>query len=289
MSKQTQMYEQITSTIIEALEGAALGQWRQPWRCLGGAMRNGATGRPYSGINVLLLAIAAGRAGFTSSEWYTFRQAKALGAHVRKGERGTHVVFYRLLGVEDDAGEDTRLVPVLRHFTLFNREQCDDLPEAAPLDFQPLEQAERIVGGLGAAMRTAGAAFYRPEDDSIGMPPAAVFNSVEDYYATLFHELGHWTGHAARLARDMSGRFGDEAYAMEELVAELTSAFVCGSLSIVVDGELRHNAQYVDNWLRVLRGDRYAVFTAAREAQKAANLILGVDAARAHDSQSAAA
>jgi antirestriction protein ArdC len=191
------------------------------------------------------------------------------------------VVFYRQLEVpaEDDT-INKRVVPLLRSFTVFNIAQIDSLPTniaqpAPPPAWDPLEEAERLLLDSGATIEHGGfSAFYRPADDVIQLPERSCFAGAEDYYSTATHELSHWTGHPSRCNRQLTTRFGDAAYAMEEMVAEMSSAFVCAHLRI--DGRLQH-ASYIDHWLQVLRTDKRAIFTASAKAQAAADYILTAD------------
>ena len=244
---------------------------------------NACTRRPYRGINVVLLAMEAHAHGYALNRWLTYRQAAALGGQVRKGENGTHVVFWKLRTVEAkaEAHDETpseKVVPLLRCFTVFNTAQVDGLPSgmAEPPPTVPTwsgdEAAEQLIDASGADIRHGGfKAFYMPANDYIQIPPRATFTSASGYYATTLHELVHWTGHTSRLDRQLRGRFGDEAYAAEELVAELGSAFLCAHCR--VDGQLQH-AAYIGNWLRVLRSDKRAIFVASTKAQHAADFLL---------------
>lgn len=270
------LYQEVTDRIIGALEQGVV-PWVKPWNAPADFPRNGATGRPYSGINVLLLWLTAQTRGYASPEWFTFQQARTLGACVRKGERGTLVTFWRTLTVADaDSGED-KTIPLLRHFTVFNREQIDGLPVSAASptrsESERIEAADQIVRRSGARIIERGAvACYDIAADEIHVPPLASFADRAAFYATELHELTHWTGHPSRLARDMSGCFGSPDYAREELVAEMGSAFLCASLGIA--GRLQH-AEYVGHWLTILRGDKKAVFHAASQARRACEFLNG--------------
>jgi len=263
------IYQEVTDQIVEALEAGA-DAWSKCWKST--MPQNGITGRQYNGINVLLLWMAANRGGFGSSDWMTYRQAAAAGGQVKKGERGTTVVFYkkRTITEKDESGEDVKKdVPVLKAFTVFNREQIEGLPEAEAVEVDRVENGEAIIAGSGAVF-LHGEPAYIPSKDVITMPKAAAFDSPQHYYATAFHELTHWTGCKKRMDRNLSGRFGDSSYAAEELIAEIGSAFLCARVGI--QGELRH-AGYVQNWLKVLKNDKRAVFAAASHASKAAEYL----------------
>lgn len=288
MAKQTtakrDVAAEVTAQIVEALERGT-APWVKPWRdgvgpCaeFGGRVglpSNAASGRTYRGINVLLLWAAAFNKGYRDARWVTFNQAKALGGSVRKGEKATQIVFWKWL-VKDEGLPTEKRIPMARTFCVFNVEQCDglqlDAPAPAPEHVDGA--ADRVAESVGAIVRRGGdRAFYSPAIDFVQMPVAEAFRTRADYESTLLHELTHWTGHASRLDRNFaaSKRFGDEAYAVEELVAELGAAFLCARLG--VEGKLQH-AEYLGHWARVLKADKHAIFTAAREAEKAAALLL---------------
>lgn len=285
-------YEEITAHIIADLE-AGIFPWARPWGTGGGSQfalpRNAATGKAYSGINVLILWERLFERGFISQRWLTFRQASSLGGTVRKGEPGATVCYAdrfvpkRERACARGAGQDEPVreeasVPFLRRYTVFNVGQCDGLPEHghgahAPLpEREIVPEAEALARATLADIRHGGVeAYYECERDYIQLPPQAAFFDPINYYRTLFHELGHWTGDRSRLKRDQTGGFGSKPYAREELVAEMTAAFVCATLSICPT--VRH-ADYIGNWIDVLRGDNRAIFHAASKASKAADLLL---------------
>ena len=236
---------------------------------------NAESRRPYRGVNFLTLTIEAQAHGYSRNRWLTYRQAGALGGQVRKGEHGTPVVFWKLREIGDD---DPRVIPLLRAYTLFNVAQIDGLPPAMaePPPSAPTwtgdEAAELLIEASGADIRHGGfRAFYTPGGDYIQIPPRTTFAASSGYYATTLHELVHWSGHASRLDRQLGGRFGDDAYAAEELIAEMGAAFLCAQCRI--DGHLQH-ASYVSSWLKVLRNDKRAVFVAGTKAQNAADFLL---------------
>ncbi len=274
------LYAEVTARIVNALEDG-VAPWVRPWRTLGasGDLRNAVTSRAYSGINTLLLAIECHEHGFTDPRFLTFKQAKAAGGSVRRGEKGSFVVFWKMLKMEakDANGADTlKTIPMLRHFHVFNIQQCDGVElDSVTLDELPEPQrdaqCEAFIAGTGAVIRHGGSvACYRPGADDIRLPHARAFVDAGAYYSTAFHELTHWTGPKSRCDRDLSGRFGADAYAVEELVAEMGSAFLCQRFA--VDGALQH-PEYVGNWLKVLKGDTRAVFTASSKARKAAEYL----------------
>lgn len=280
------LYDEVTAKIISQLEAGTF-PWVQPWSAAAacpGLPRNAVSGRPYSGINVLILWGAVIEGGYPNQDWLTFRQALAAGGCVRKGERG-QTIFYADKFVPKDeheqgqvVGDEPRAIPFLKRFTVFNAAQCDGLPErltAAPAPLPEREQhwqAEALIAATGADFRIGGGqAFYSSTLDFVQVPPQPAFAQQIDYYRTALHELGHWTGHRSRLDRDLSGGFGSAAYAREELCAELASAFLCAVLGIVPT--VRH-ADYLGNWLTVLRADNRAIFKAASQASKAADYLL---------------
>jgi antirestriction protein ArdC len=276
--------EIITAAIVERLE-AGTRPWVQPWTGASVSRPLRACGTPYQGINVLWLWMAAEAAGHRSPFWMTYRQSQLLGGQVRKGERGTVAIFYRTYQTEEaddgdeDAGPQTRRV--LKSFTVFNACQIDGLPNRFFPEPRPLPPAtERDVAldaffaAVPAKVRHWGAeASYSPTLDQITMPEPGLFRDLDHYRATLAHELSHWTGHERRLARQMGGRFGSEAYAMEELVAELSSAILGAELGLPVD-HLDHHASYLASWLKVLKADSRAILTVAAKAEEAASLLL---------------
>lgn len=284
--KPESVYQEVTGRIIAELEEGRV-PWVQPWgraRAGVGLPRNAASGRPYSGINILILWGAVIECGYASQNWLTFRQALAMGGHVRKGERGVPVVYADRFTPKDEKGraeaegDEPRAIPFLKRFTVFNVEQCEELPEAACQGAEPLPEcetiphAEALIAATGAEVRIGGErAFYAPGADFIQVPPQPAFFEPINYYRTCFHELGHWTGHTSRLARDLSGSFGGKAYAREELVAEMAAAFTCANLGIVPT--VRH-ADYIGSWLEVLREDSRAIFRAASHASRAADFLL---------------
>jgi len=271
----TDIYQTVTDAMIAALE-AGTAPWVKPWdSTTGSAMpHNGITGRNYNGINVLVLMLAQHKGGYGSNGWVTYNQAANAGGNVRRGEKGTHVVFWNFLEKEKD-GKLER-IPMAKPFTVFNVEQCENLPvkvwEAPTLSD---DVADALVQAAGVKVVIGGnAACYIPAQDMVRMPPREAFKSLDGYRSTLLHEATHWTGHKSRLDRDFTGRFGTEAYAVEELIAELGAAFLCARLGVNQDGGLRHNADYIGEWLKVLKQDKRAIFTASSAAQKASTFLM---------------
>ncbi len=282
------LYDEITDKIIAELEAGRV-PWVQPWgtsvaKAPLGLPRNAATSRSYSGINVLILWGAVIEHGFPGQGWLTFRQALSLGGHVRKGERGTTVVYADRFTPEDEkrrafeAGEEAQAIPFLKRFTVFNTAQCDGLPDDIEATVPPpppgmIEpQVEALIKATGIDFRIGGnRAFYVPSLDYVQVPPPAAYFEPINWHRTALHELGHASGAAHRLNRNLSGAFGSKLYSVEEITAELISAFCCASLGIVPT--VRH-ADYIGSWLEVLREDNRAIVRAASQASKAADLLL---------------
>ncbi|WP_159011383.1 zincin-like metallopeptidase domain-containing protein [Bradyrhizobium sp. S69] len=279
------LYTEVSARIVAEMEAGAV-PWVKPWSATPGANTpcNAATNRPYSGCNVVLLWMAQAN-GYATPRHLTFKQASEAGGNVRKGERGTKVYFVKQLQIRDKSAEDataTRVVPMMREYTVFNVDQCENLPTRiiTPSEFKLRNSDQRdatideFLASGGATIREGvGEAYYRPSDDVINLPRFEAFKNAAHFYSTAFHELGHWTGHKSRLARDLRHRFGERAYAAEELVAELCSAFLCAEFS--VDGDLRH-AGYIQNWIGLLKADSRAFFTACSKAQAAADYLRGL-------------
>ncbi len=274
------LYAEVTARITAALERGTV-PWRRPWHAQG--IRNAATNRPYRGINLLLLGLVAVERGYDDPRWLTYRQAAQIGGHVRRGERGEGIVFWRWLGRDGDDPERTRRVPLLRTFTVFNVAQCEDLSlaDANPgVALDPIERAEEVITGYAGGppiLHDADRAYYIPSRDEAHLPPRDAFTSADGYYATVFHELSHSTGHTARLDRadfHTAAPFGSESYSREELVAEFSAAFLAYEAGID-PSRLEQSAAYVASWLRALNDDRRLVVVAAGQGQRAADHILG--------------
>ncbi|WP_019199722.1 ArdC family protein [Afipia birgiae] len=291
------IYQRVTDIIIRDLEQGTRS-WTKPWTTTSKdsdsirPLRH--DGTPYRGINVLILWSEAIEHGYTSSTWMTYRQAQALGAQVRKGEHGATVVYAKTIeridGDLTTGDEAVTRIPMLRAYTVFNTDQIDGLPVATPA--QPsaitesvstrIERADAFIAATRATIVHRGnRACYIPSADRIEMPPYGQFidtptaSAAEGYYATVLHELVHWTSPSHRCDRDLGKRFGDHAYAREELVAEIGAAFLCADLSITLEPRPDH-AAYLGNWLAVLKSDKRAIFTAAALAQKAVDWLTGI-------------
>ncbi len=266
------LYQHITDQIVEALE-TGTAPWQLPWNKQVMVPHNHDSQKAYRGINTLLLWIQALHFGYTSSAWLTFKQAKKHDGHIPKGTKSSMVTFWKIFEEKDDKGEVINERPVLRYYRVFNLDQIEGIEPPTEQDLALKDtDLEAAFAKLGATIHTSSdQAGFSNTSDAIFMPPFEQFTSPRHYWATLTHELIHWTGHKDRLDRDLSGRFGDEKYAMEELVAELGAAFICAQLGLGYDPQ---HASYVDNWLKVLKDDKYAVFTASKHATQAANYIL---------------
>lgn len=274
------IYQEITNSIVAALE-AGTPPWAAQWA--GGGLPLRHNGVAYRGINTLLLMHAAQLRGYAAPRWVTFKQALELGGNVRKGEKSSRVVKAGNIEREGADGE-TSSVFYMKAYAVFNAEQCEGLPPEfdAPMPATPLEQGQRMneceefFAGLGATIKEQGAAaFYSPADDAVTMPTFASFNSPAAFYSVLAHECVHWTGHKSRLDRQLGNRFGSSAYAAEELIAEMGAAFICGGFGFHADRRDDH-AAYLASWVKVLRADSRAIFTAASAAQKAADYLLAL-------------
>lgn len=287
-SDRASLYDEITEKIIDELEAGRV-PWVQPWGTAAAkaplAMpRNAATGRHYSGINVLILWGAVIQHSFSGQSWLTFRQAISLGGNVRKGERGTTVVYADRFVPDDEkrrareTGDEAAAIPFLKRFTVFNTAQCENLsenvavvpPPPPPGLIEP--RVEALIRATGIDFRIGGdRAFYVPAHDYVQVPPPQAYFEPINWHRTALHELGHATGHASRLGRDFSGSFGSKKYAFEELIAEINAAFCCASLGIAPT--VRH-ADYIGSWLEVLHEDNRAIVRAASQASKAADWLL---------------
>jgi len=278
------LYAEVSARIVAELEAGA-APWIKPWSASPGANVpcNAVTNRPYSGCNVLLLWMARA-AGFRTPRFLTFQQALELGGHVRKGEHGTKVFFVKNLEIREGANEAavTRLVPMMREYTVFNVDQCEGLPDNI-IAGKPMrvrnpdtrdELADDFLRSTGADIREGyGEAMYLPSRDFISLAAFQAFKGADHFYNVAYHELVHWSGHRSRLDRDLKNRFGSQNYAAEELVAELGAAFLCAEFGF--DGDLRH-AGYIGHWIELLKADKRAFFTACSQASKAADYLRGL-------------
>ena len=282
----TSIYDEVTDSIIEQLkQGSA--PWVQPWTTTGqppSMPANATTNNFYSGINILLLWASAAQQDFTQGQWVTYKQAQAIGGQVKKGAKGTRVVFASTFTPKTETidaaiqGRDAKSFNFLKRYTVFNIAQCDglkaDTPEKAmPHDTaQKIQHYDEIIKATGADFRIGGdEAFYDAEQDFIRTPDPRAFEDQINWYRTAFHELGHWTMHSSRCDRAKSKFDGLRALAFEELIAELCAAFCCAHLGI--KPTVRHS-DYIATWLKALQNDNKFIFRAASQASKAANFIL---------------
>jgi len=279
------VYARVTSQIVNAIE-QGVSNWRMPWHTSGKfafSPINVTSKKPYRGINTVCLWAAAQAKGYERGEWGTYQQWQERGAQVRKGEKATLVVFWKFANNSADSqdGEErtvssSRLL-FTRGYSVFNAAQVDGYSAKPDVD-SPIEQritsAEQFFSGINARVIHLGnRAFYSPADDTITLPPFAAFFTPADYYSTRAHETGHWTSREGRCNRELGKRFGDNAYSVEELVAELTAAFTLAHLGLSSEPRQDH-AQYIASWLKVLKADKRAIFTAASKAQQAADFMI---------------
>lgn len=277
----TAVYEVITERIVSLLETGTC-PWRRPWNKLNAYPQNYVTRRSYHGLNFLILALI----GHELPYFLTYNQVTELGGTVKKGTRGTPIVFWQILKskTKTDAKGEAKKVPLLRYYTVFNASQIEGIqfpkvPSRTGTQFNPIATAEGIVSNWRQAPRIEhgfNAASYCPSSDTLQMPSPGSFDSPAHYYATLFHEMGHATGNASRLSRKINNRFGTPDYSREELIAEMTSAFLCAHCGID-NSTTELSAAYLASWIKALKGDPKLVLAAASAAQKAANLILGIN------------
>lgn len=280
------VYQIITDRIIAKLEAGTV-PWRKPWASADSWPLNLKSGKPYRGVNVFMLACAGMEHGYTSQYWLTYKQAKERGGNVRKGEKSELIVFWTKLKKtekQSDGSDKDKIFQCLRYYRVFNVEQCDGIeyPKPTPNDhtFNPIAAADGVWSGYDGRPTLdhgGGSAHYRPTDDHIQMPESSAFRSDEAYYSTLFHEAIHSTGHKSRLDRlhkTKFAAFGSSEYSREELIAEMGAAMLCGRVGIF-DPVEDNSVAYIAGWLKALRGDSKLVVTAAAQAQRAADWIIG--------------
>lgn len=272
------IYDRITDRIIALLEQGTV-PWHRPWKAKTGLPRNLVSQKPYRGINVFMLLALS----YESPFWLTFRQVSQLGGCVRKGEKACPVVFWKQLKIEDKKSGESRRIPLLRFHYVFNVSQCDGLKlgtEPVPATDSVMPKPEDILANMPqppVIRHGLTRACYSPHEDCVGLPARERFDTPEGYYATLFHELVHATGHEKRLKRATlteSAGFGSNPYCKEELVAELGAAFLCGQAEIA-ERVIDNSAAYLQGWLEQLRNDQTLIVQAAAQAQRAADFVLG--------------
>ena len=283
------VYEIITDRIVAKLESGTV-PWRKAWDTGAGLgeCKNLFSGKPYRGINAFITSLA----GYRSPYFLTYHQADEIGANVKKGEKGHPIVYFKMLARTSKTTKpegDSDMIPLLKFSTVFNVEQCENIklkkemlyPEAPkPLDFRPLAACEAIIENMPQRPRCVfekNSAYYSPKLDYVNMPAKESFSSVELFYNVMFHELSHASGHQSRLDRKTlteNAAFGSHAYSKEELVAEMSAAFLSSHAGIDAP-TIENSAAYIQSWLKVLKGDSKMIFQAAAQAQKAADFILG--------------
>jgi antirestriction protein ArdC len=280
------IYQSVTNSIIEAIEaGHTAEKFQMPWSGFSSMPTNAATENHYRGINIPVLWVAQLKHGYKSGTWATYKQWQERGAQVRKGEKASQIVFWKSYDIgpqgEDDEAETRAFA---KWSAVFNADQVDgyEFKESRQQDnAEILETAEQFMTATGADIRKGGLlACYHREGDYIALPDMSLFHDTETstaseaYYSTTFHELTHWTGAAQRLERDKGKKYGDPAYAFEEIIAELGAAMLSAKLGITNSARADH-AQYVDGWLKALKNDKKFIFSAASQAQKAADYLMG--------------
>lgn len=263
------IHADITNQIIEEIETNQALPWVKDWKdkpCL--PPLNPASKRHYNGINIVILWVRAIKIGYASNQWLTYKQSKEINLQVKKNERGSKVVFFKNLVVDGKGTEEEKTVPMLREYTVFNRDQMDGDVSDSELEGKPGD-IEAFINSIPFELITGKPAFI-PAHDLVKMPPLSNFDNQSSYYATMLHELIHWTGHESRLDRISSTEFGSPEYAFEELVAELGAAFLCAELGVTA--EQRH-ADYIASYLKLLKDDNKAIFKAAAAASKACDFL----------------
>ena len=273
------IHKEISDKILSAMESGNL-PWIKPWsgKGTGNMPRNAVSKRAYSGANVLLLWLAAENNGYTSGKWLTYKQAQELGGNVRKGEKSTSIVYASTFEKQNENG-DKDVIPFLKSYAVFAVEQCEGLEalQEKPMILNTEQRdsdCEAFIQSTGAIVRHGGGrAYYTSKDDYIMLPPFETFNGSNGYYNTALHELVHWSGHETRCNRQFGKRFGDKAYAAEELVAELGAAFMCAEFGY--DAVTQH-AAYIQSWIDLIKDDCKAFITAASKASSAVEYLRGL-------------
>jgi antirestriction protein ArdC len=263
--------QQITDRLVRLMQENG-SDWRRPW--LGdGIAKNIVSKKSYRGINIPILGLSA----YSSAYWGTYKQLTQLGAQVKKGERATHIFFWKELNIKDRETEEDKRILMARSYAVFNLEQCDNAPIIPTEIRTPIErhaEFDRIIAATGAQITYGGdRAAYIPSQDRIVMPKADQFKTTEGFCGVLAHECAHWTAHASRLARNLSGRFGDRAYALEELVAETSAALTCIAAGVIPEPRAE-SAKYLNNWVDAMKEDKRVIVTVFSKAQAATDFIL---------------
>lgn len=272
---------EITNSIIDAMLNKQIVPWRKPWATtgVGGMPRNGSSKKPYRGVNVFHLSIVQMVKDYSSNEWFTYKQAAALGGQVRKGEKSTPVMFWKFL---EDKKNPKKKIPLARFYSVFNRDQIDGLPvveQVALTPKQKIDAAEAVIAGMPKPPtikrdNPSDRAYYRPSTDTVVLPMLSQYEKPEEFYSTAFHELAHSTGHKSRLDRKLEdGYLNSHAYSKEELVAEMTAAFLCGETGIL-PATIENSTAYIVAWVKRIKEEPNLIHEAASAAQKAADHIL---------------
>lgn len=268
-------FNELTSKLISTIENGDVGDWLKPFKSSGRIPSNFSNQKRYRGLNVLFLWMIGAEQGYTTNYWLTFNQVVAMGGQVKKGELSTPIFFFKFLDIkeENDLGEiELKHIPMMKTYNVFNLDQTTlEMPKMNSQN-EIIPEIEAFIDATGAEIKTQADAYFSPTLDYIGMPDLSMFESEEHYYSTLLHELSHWTGHASRLDRDMTGSFGSESYAFEELIAELSSCFLNAELGIDYT-QMRH-AEYLQAWLKALKANPRLLWKAASQAQKAADFLM---------------
>lgn len=270
--------EEIAAAMVAAL-GKGIIPWRKPWTGSMGRPRNANSQKPYRGGNAFYLGLLQGMMGYSTGQWLTFNGAKTLGGSIRKGEKGTQIFFWQFIKKEDKATGKETSFPYAKPYYIWNLDQTEgcQLATKEVIRPEPIAAAEAIFRGMPKppTMLVGEEAFYNPTRDAVTLPMASTFRNMESYYATMFHELAHSTGHASRLDRKLDGSFGSDPYSREELVAEMTASFLCGECGIF-DTVQENSEAYVQHWAAKLGSQPMLILEAAGAAQKAADYILNV-------------
>lgn len=280
--------EKITNLIVEKLEEGTV-PWRKPWRVNDNQMpKNLVSDKSYSGINFFMLLVFG--SNYRSPYWITYKQARERGGFVKKGEKGLPIIYWNFVEnlVENSNGDfDLEKVPFLKTYTVFNVEQCDginypEIKEVEKLQFEPIEKAEKIISCYKDKPKIVfggNRACYSSLKDLIKLPEKGNFFSIEEFYATYFHELVHSTGHESRLNRDtmkISSYFDNQEYSKEELIAEMGASMLSG-LSDVINPVIENSVSYLDGWIKALKEDSRLLIQAGAQAQKAVEYIIASD------------
>jgi len=282
------LYQDFTNQVIEQMENNSM-KWFKPFTTsIINGHHNVVSKKPYQGLNCFSIGLSVHKNNFKSNEWATYNQWKNLNAKVIKGSKSTQILYWNIKEYEDKKDKTkTVKIPMLKYFNVFNADQVEGY-ETKEIETKEIDdwkahfKTDTFVNNIGADIKTSNKAFYIPTEDFIGMPPKEDFKGDKEntkeqyYYSTLLHEITHWTGHNSRCNRDLKNRFGSKAYAMEELVAEIGSAFLCSHLGITKTPTPNHG-RYLNNWLEVLKEDNKAIFKAFSLSKTSSEYLLSLD------------